>query len=163
MPIPEELIGSLWHTTNQKRYSEILLSGFIFPDPDIPDEERWSTSQGTEYYPFVRTLKGVSLFDFSTFKPNEYSKKYPASSWSEFIPYRKAWGCSIWIEIDQDTIIDNFISGITLLEKWKQENAYKNKIMPIIEAAHIGKIPSSSFMRVFHGTESGFYLAEKNA
>jgi len=158
MPFPEELIGSLWHTTNQKKYSEILLSGFISPDPDIPDEERWSTSQGTEHYPFVRTLKGVSLFDFSTFKPNEYSKKHPASSWSEFVPYRNAWSSSIWIEIDRDTIVDNFISGITLLEKWKQENAYKNKIMPIIEAAHIGAIPSSSFMRIFHSNKSGFYL-----
>jgi hypothetical protein len=72
----KELHGGLWHTTIPERYENILSSGFILPEPpNMPDNERWSTSQGKEFYPYVRQLGGVSLFDFDDFDPEAYSKE----------------------------------------------------------------------------------------
>lgn len=160
MAFPKELVGGIWHTTSEERYSNIIESGGILPNPDITEKERWGTSRGSEYYPFVRTIHGVSLFDFCDFNAEEYSKLYPASCWSEFVPYRKEWGCSIWVEIDRKAVIENFISGSELLKKWNRDKAYKNNIMPLIEAAHIGAIPASSFLHTYFSSESGFKLKE---
>jgi hypothetical protein len=58
----QKLQGGVWHTTNVGRFQGILRSAAILPEPEIPDSERWSTSQGSEWYPYARTLGGVSLF-----------------------------------------------------------------------------------------------------
>jgi hypothetical protein len=63
----QKLKGGVWHTTNMNRFQGILRSSAILPEPEIPDRERWSTSRGSELYPYVRTLGGVSLFDFRKF------------------------------------------------------------------------------------------------
>jgi hypothetical protein len=137
---PSLLLGKLWHTTPPTRYNMIMKVGQILPNPSIPEKERWGSSKGPEFYPYVRFLSGVSLFDFTDFTPEIYSKKYPASSWGEFVPYRRTWGQAVWIEINRASVIESFISGEALLKKWKKEEAYCHNIMPIIEAAHIGPI-----------------------
>jgi len=38
-----------------------MQSGALLPDPDIPDCERWGG------YSYVRSIGGVSLFDFGRF------------------------------------------------------------------------------------------------
>jgi hypothetical protein len=63
----QKLRGGVWHTTNVSRFQGILRSAAILPDPEIPDSERWSTSLGSKWYPYVRTLGGISLFDFRRF------------------------------------------------------------------------------------------------
>ncbi len=146
---PHVLGGRLWHTTKPERYQMILDAGCILPNPPISDQERWKTGQGPDFYPYVRLLDGVSLFDFEGFNPEHYSKKYPLSSWREFVPYRRTWGQAVWIEIDKQFIVEGFISGEQLLAKWKQDKAYRHPIMPIIEAAHLGSIPLEAFRRVF--------------
>ena len=83
-----ELHGGLWHTTHPDRFRVILTCGAIVPVPDIPVIERWKASAGPEFYPYVRTLGGVSLFDFNNFDSESYSEKFPLSSWYEFIPFR---------------------------------------------------------------------------
>src|SRR5258708_20259302 len=90
-----ELSGRLWHTTHPNRFKSILNSGAILPEPDIPDSERWKASKGNQSFPFVRTLGGVSLFDFDQFDPDSYSERYPISSWYEFVTYREPWITSI--------------------------------------------------------------------
>src|ERR1035438_4494083 len=60
--------GGLWHTTRPERFDRILSTGAILPEPDILDSERWANA-GPEHYPYVRTLGGVSLFDFDGFNP----------------------------------------------------------------------------------------------
>lgn len=137
---PSLLLGKLWHTTSLTRYDMIMKIGQILPNPNIPEKERWGSSKGPEFYPYVRFLGGVSLFDFADFTSEIYCKKYPLSSWIEFVPYRRTWGKAVWIEINRAAIIESFISGKALLKKWKQEKAFHHKIMPIIEAAHIGPI-----------------------
>ena len=141
------LQGSVLHTTNQDRFSGILRSGAILPEPEIDDAERWSTLLGSAYHPYVRTLGGVSLFDFRNFDPRAYSRMYPLSMWREFVPYRSAWKEAIWIEIDISQLGENFISGPALLAGWKAEQV-GNRIMPEIEAAHIGPLPTGAFKEV---------------
>ena len=143
------LCGSVWHTTNSERYKGILLEGAILPEPPIPDRDRWGTGVETIGCPYVRSIGGVSLFDFRDFDSEVYSEKYPISSWREFVPYRSAWGEAIWIEIDVSQLIPGFISGREILDRWKAEHA-TNRFMPLIEAAHIGALPIKAFRQVLH-------------
>jgi hypothetical protein len=144
-----ELYGRLWHTTHPDRFKSILIVGAILPEPDIPDGDRWKTSRGKDLYPFVRTLGGVSLFDFDHFDPESYVKKNPMSAWHEFVPYRRCWGRSVWIEIDREQVAHQVISGPDLVAKWKSDNAYRHTIMPYIEAAHLGPLPRTAFKQAF--------------
>lgn len=146
---PNMLLGGLWHTTSSNRFQKIIESGYILPNPPVPDQERWGTNQGPDFWPYVRFLGGVSLFDFDGFDPDVYSENYPLSSWREFIPYRRKWGHSVWIEINRETIVEGFISSVMLLAKWKQDEAYRHRIMPYIEAANLRPIPLVAFSRVF--------------
>jgi hypothetical protein len=141
------LRGSVWHTTNSDRLQGIVRSNAILPEPDIADTDRWSTSQGRTYYPYVRTLGGVSLFDFRDFDPEYYSAIYPNSTWTEFIPYRSVWKEAVWIEVDISQLGAAFISGAELLAQWKAAKV-GNRIMPEIEAANIGSLPKSAFKQV---------------
>jgi hypothetical protein len=143
------LRGSVWHTTNSERYKGICLEKAILPEPPIPDRDRWGTGVGTIGCPYVRSIGGVSLFDFRDFDSGVYSEQYPISSWREFVPYRSAWGEAIWIEIDVSQLIPGFISGREILDRWKAEHA-TNRFMPLIEAAHIGALPIKAFRQVLH-------------
>lgn len=144
-----ELYGGLWHSTYPDRFTWIMATGALLPDPEVSDADRWGTSQGPDHYPYVRTLGGVSLFDFDQFDPERYSEKCPRSSWFAFVPYQEHWGCSVWIEIDRLQVANGLISGPDLLAKWKAEEAYGHNMMPYIEAAHLGPIPRTAFKRAF--------------
>ena len=143
----ETLQGSLWHTTSQTRFTGIRSKQAILRDPPIPDDERWSTRLGPDGWPYVRTLGGVSLFDFAEFEPDAYSARCPMSSWREFVPFRKDWGASIWIEIDRQKAAQLLVNPAELLARQKRENAYRHRIMPHIEACYMGDVPSSLFVR----------------
>jgi hypothetical protein len=144
-----ELSGGLWHTTHEDCFKLILASGEIVPNPEIPDCDRWKTAKGEHYYPYVRTIGGVSLFDFNQFNPESYSRRCGNSSWYEFVPYLRHWGHAVWIEIDRARVAPNFIAGDDIVAKWKANGAYRHTIMPYIEACHLGPIPRSAFKRAF--------------
>jgi len=110
---------------------------------------------GENYYPYVRTLGGVSLFDFDHFDAESYSDQYTFSMWDEFVPWRESWGSSVWIEMDRARIVDGFISAANLLATWKTDQAYTHTIMPMIEAAHLGPIPRAAFTRAFLASPNG--------
>jgi hypothetical protein len=139
--------GGLWHTTSLPRYQGILKSGAILPEPTIPDSERWKTAAGSKHYPFVRFLGGVSLFDFKDFDSASYEITYPLSSWREFVPYRQEWGAAVWIEIDRLKSAKAIVGAQALVEKWNKEMAHGHTLMPMLEAAHIGPISTSSMSR----------------
>ena len=145
----ETLRGGVWHTTNRNRYKNILSTGAILPKPPIPDCDRWGTGLGTTGCPYVRSIGGVSLFDFRDFDSKGYSNEYPISSWREFVPYRSAWAETIWIEVDVSELMAGFISGREILDRWKMEQA-TNRLMPLIEAAHIGALPIKAFRQVLY-------------
>ncbi len=144
-----ETYGGLWHTTSLSRFQAILEVGAIVPNPDIDEQDRWGTSRGAHYYPYVRSLNGISLFDFEDFDPISYRKKYPSSAWDQFLPFQRAWGCAVWIEIDRATVATNMISPDQLVARWHDEGACRRNILPRLEAAHIGPIKTSAFRRAF--------------
>jgi hypothetical protein len=115
----------------------------------MPDSERWKASAGPEFYPYVRLLGGVSLFEFDKFDAESYSEKFPFSNWCEFVPFRQKWGCAVWIEINRVRVARNLISATDLLDRWNDEKAYHHTIMPQLEAAHIGELPRTAFVRAF--------------
>ncbi|WP_157230851.1 hypothetical protein [Kiloniella laminariae] len=147
-PVWRELWGRLWHTTHPERFLGILKDGAIRPEPDIPDSERWNTRRGSALFPFVRSIEGVSLFDFFDFDPIAYQKRCPISTWREFAPFRSNWAGAVWLEVERRNILSSFISGDKLLESWKNKKQFSRNIMPYIEAAHIGDLPLSSIRRV---------------
>ena len=69
------------------RLASILEDEGILSEPDIPESDRWKTSRGPEYYPYVRTLGGVSLFDFNNFDQKSYDEKYPLSNCVNLFPF----------------------------------------------------------------------------
>lgn len=144
---PKILLDRLWHSTSIDRFEGILKDGAIRPEPDIPDSARWCASKGPKHYPFVRTLGGVSLFDFSDFNPTEYGKRYSAS-WHSFVPDSYGGGNSVWVEVNRQLVQGSLIEGKDLVSKWKTEEAYGHNIMPIIEVAHIGPVHVTCFARV---------------
>lgn len=146
----QQLYGGLWHTTHPERFEAILASGGILPEPNLPDSKRWCTVGGSEHYPYVRFLGGISLFDFDRFDPDAYSEKCPSSCWAYFVPYHSEWECAVWIEIDRGKVTPpHFVSGIELLAKWKADGAFGHNIMPEIEAAYLGFLPRAAFRRAF--------------
>jgi hypothetical protein len=145
----KELVGGLWHTTHPDRFTKILESGSISPEPDIPEKERWDTRDSRESCSYVRFIGGVSLFDLYEFEPESYSHKFPSSSWHYFIPFHLMWGCAVWIEIKRDQAASHLIPPIELKNRWESEKAYRHRTMPGIEAAYMGVLPRTAFKRAF--------------
>ena len=148
MKLPEILRESVWHTTTPERYKSIIEKGSILPEPDLPESQRWGTAMGVTHYPYVRYIGGVSLFDFRGFDEEQYSQKYPISTWRKFVPCSHRSDKAIWIEINRPLIKENLISGEKLLAEWKLSGELRRKIMPLIEVAHIGPLSVTAFERV---------------
>ena len=121
----------------------------ILSDPPVPEDKRWGANCGPSGWPYVRTLGGVSLFDFAGFDPEDYEARYLASSWRQFVPYRhrRLWGASIWIEINREKAADALIEANVLVARRHKEKAERHNLMPHIEACYIGDIPSGLFVR----------------
>lgn len=144
-----ELLGGLWHATHPDRFEMILRSAAILPEPDIPANDRWSTFEGPNSYPYVRKIGGVSLFHFDEFEPETYGQKYPMSSWSYFVLYRRDWRTSIWNEIDRQLVARNIISSQELAARQNPAGDHRHKRMAQIEVAHLGPVPRAAFKRAF--------------
>jgi hypothetical protein len=145
---PDFLRKGLWHTTTLERFEGIRQHGAILPNPDIPDSERWHTSAGPAAYPYVRTLGGVSLFDFREFDPETYNDKYPLSVWAEFVPFRRQHRCAVWLCINPQSVTNAYIGPGQLLAKWKEGGSLQHTLMPMIEGAHIGPVPRAAIVEV---------------
>ncbi|WP_439136272.1 hypothetical protein [Pseudomaricurvus sp.] len=154
MSFPEILAESVWHTTTPERYASILRDRFILPEPELTDSERWGTAMGESHYPYVRSIGGVSLFDFRGFDEFTYSERYPMSSWHSFVPCSHRSDEAIWLEIDVKSAAGNFLSGRELLNKWKESEQLRRKIMPFIEAAHLGPLPLNLIRRTLKYSKS---------
>ena len=161
-PIWNALEGGLWHTTHPDRFFGILRTGKIEFEPDIPDKHRWSTSGGPKYYPFVRSLGGVSLFDFGEVRDKVDLAKAQRLGLGEFVPYRDVWDVAVWIEVDREKVADSVIGCSELVALWGTDRRY-GKLMFDIEAAHIGDLPLTSCMRVLfvrHGAADQIFEFE---
>ena len=125
----------------------MLISGALRAEPGLPENDRHKTANGPSKFPFVRILGGVSLFDFAGFDADSYEETYPVSTWRYFVPTRADWTETLWIEIAPEARA-SVIRGTELLARWKAEQAWGHTIMPLIEAAHIGDIPTSLLGRI---------------
>lgn len=157
----DRLLGGLWHTTSKERFQRILQDGTILPEPDLPDSERWNTRIGSDGYPYARSLGAVSLFDFQGFDYEAYQQKFPLSSVATFVPFRQTWGHAVWIEIDRAAVAASMIQPVDLVARWKADGAERRNIMPYVEAAHLGPIPTSAFAGGFM-VDQDFVLTELN-
>jgi hypothetical protein len=142
-----ELHDKLWHSTHPERFLGIMQCGSILPEPNIPNCDRWKTVRGPEFYPYVRFIGGVSLFDFRRFDPQAYQATCPLSNWHEFVPCREDWPGAVWIEIDRGQLGPDFVPGDELVVRWKSDKAYRHTLMPQIEAAYLGPLPRAAFKR----------------
>jgi hypothetical protein len=141
--IEEYLLGSFWHTTSYVRFRGIIQSGLIMVDPPLPEAERYGGM------PFVRSLGGVSLFDFpSNFNFEEYEADLPGNSIGEFIPFKRSWGNSIWLRIDSDMVRDALKSGMEIRTLWRETGSTR-RFMAQVEGAHIGDIPLAAIQDAF--------------
>lgn len=152
MSFPSELLNAYWHMTSIERFQSILHCGSIHPEPDIEDF-RWSTNQGSKYYPFVRILGGVSIFDFNGFNPELYSKEFPMSSWRSFVPIQRGWKQAVWIQLSPERMPGEFLNGLQLKALQEENQAFRNNLMPRIECAHLGSIPVEIFVNVLRYEE----------
>ena len=144
---PSTLYGRLWHTTSEAPIQGIRTAGAILHDPPVAEKDRWGTACGPLGWPYVRTLGGVSLFDFADFDPVAYEEKCPLSNWREFVPFRGEWGASVWIEIDRERAATNLIGGGELWQQCNQDQAHRHRLMPYIEACHFGDVPIGVFVQ----------------
>ncbi len=71
------------------------------------------------------------------------------SNWDYFVPYRKDWGCAVWIEIEREQTAQNLVSATDLVVRWHAERAFRHSIMPLLEAAYIGELPRTAFVSAF--------------
>ena len=111
------------------------------------EDQRRATRCGPAGWPYVRKLGGVSLFDFTEFDVDAYQARYPASTWREFVPFRRDWGASVWIEIDRGKAAKALIGGEDLLARQHKEKMLRYRLMPYIEACHRGDVASDFFVR----------------
>ncbi|WP_143748369.1 hypothetical protein [Mesorhizobium carmichaelinearum] len=118
-------------------------------EPKIDNAERWKTSRGPDYYPFVRVIGGVSLFDFRGFDADRYDQSHPISTWRTFVPHSENWRGAVWIEIDAEAIAGSFVTADEIVDRWDAGCYHRHTIMPRIEAAHIGDLPVSAFRSAF--------------
>ncbi|MBY0335606.1 MAG: hypothetical protein K2X11_03285 [Acetobacteraceae bacterium] len=132
------------------RFHAILRSGAILPEPPIPDSERWFATADVNNLPYVRSIGGVSLFDFAGFPGwTEFGNLYPNSSLRFFVPAHRTWGTAVWIEIDRAGMNHSLIAPDALVTRWKAEHAHARAVMPGVEAAHLGPIARIAFLRAF--------------
>ena len=143
--VGEVLKDRLWHTTSYDRFCMILRDGALKVEPPLPESARHKTANGPINYSFVRSLGGVSLFNFADFHMDGYESLFPLSNWRAFVPLWHAWERSIWIEIDACSCDSIIIQPNQLLDRWRFEQAWGHTIMPQIEAAHIGDVPMQAF------------------
>jgi hypothetical protein len=155
-----DILGDgLWHTTLPNRFDNILQDGAILPEPTLPENERWGTKEGPDGHPYVRSLGGVSLFDFHGFDEDEYYEMHPQNSLAYFIPCIEKYGAATWIEIDRISIDASFISGADLLCRWKEENSTR-RIMAQVEAAYIGPLSKKNFVRAMQVSKGSVEVHE---
>ena len=144
----ETLRGGLWHTSSESRWDDIDATGGILVEPPGPDNERHGTRCGPSGYPYVRSLGGVSLFDFAGFDYEAYKRNCLVDHVAAFVPVYSAWEGAVWIEIDRSAVSPSLKSPRDLWARWEREQAYGHRLIRSVEGAHIGDVPSTAFVRV---------------
>lgn len=78
----------------------LLYVGCIKANLNIPNTERRGTKLGKKHVPLVRSLGGISAFDYRDFDAD-------GTDWATFVPYQTGWQSAVWIEVDISKLGDN--------------------------------------------------------
>ncbi len=125
--IPKQLKGKVWHSTSILNAKEIVAHGEILANPDIEAERRWGGTCESKY-PFVRTLGGISLFDFRL--PKAHSNDLLV----RWVPCHVNLTATVWFEIDTSKLQGFFLSAEETRIRW-QEAGMDRQFMPHLEAS----------------------------
>src|SRR5690606_14261836 len=68
--------------------------------------------------------------------------------WGYFVPHHLQWRVAVWIEIDRFRV-ENYRSPSSLLQQWKDEERWSQRLMPGIEAGCLGDLPLAAFRSAF--------------
>ncbi|MGO7375070.1 hypothetical protein ACC721_07370 [Rhizobium ruizarguesonis] len=123
------------------------MSRVVHREPPIPDADRYG---GGRALSFVRLIGGFGVFDIlEGFDVDQYRNDFRLSSIDEFMPYRRDWRRSVWIKIDPVACGNAVIRGSATLQRWREENGHRHRIMPHIEGAHIGDMAVTSILAAY--------------
>ncbi|HGN2068222.1 hypothetical protein [Proteus sp. HMSC14B05] len=154
---PKHLLGNVWHATTATRFKLIKKNGFIKINPNIPDQDRTGCGN-KEKYPLVRTLKGISIFDFRIVDEKYLNDHY--SHWNWVLVSGVEYEDIIWISINLDKLKDCFLSGEEVSAIANNSKEYR-KYIPKIEGAILCDIPLSSFEDVWGFSHKNKYSWSK--
>ncbi|MGR5518921.1 hypothetical protein ACPV5H_26345 [Vibrio harveyi] len=146
--VPQQLQGKVWHSTTLENANEIVRKGYILAEPNIDQSKRWGRNDSSAY-PFVRSIGGISLFDFRL--PSSHSNPMLYS----FVPCKAGYTQTVWFEIDIQKLDESFLSADETREQWKASGMVRN-YMPKLEACSLCPIPTNLVKSVYisnkHGT-----------
>lgn len=122
------LQNNLWHATSLRHAHAIIKSKYI----------KHHTLES--FYPdgFSRSIGAVSLFDFRN--PSEALRLNP-ECWTGWLGKERRAPLAVWLRIEANQCMQrSIIEPHSLFRIWQsQGQAYK--ILPCVEAAHVGSIP----------------------
>ena len=140
------LLNSVCHTTTISSFIKIYESKYIYvyPDPKILEHEKYGNVNCPNNNTYVRSLSGISLFDFKDFSLEEYDKFFKPSYGDlyRFLPIHKRNEkdkISIWLIIDV-TLTDKYINREKLYSQGSSESK-NSQFIPKAEATILGDIP----------------------
>ena len=141
---------NLWHQTAPARFDDIVRDGAIVAEPSIDNSTRWKTGRGPDFYPYVRHIGGVSVFDFRNVDMDDFERTCILCNWSDFVPFLASAQEAVWIEINphHEAIEKGFVTSGELWARQDDERAHRHTLMPRIEAAVVPSVPKAAFIRV---------------
>lgn len=147
------LLDTVCHTTTVASFLKIYESGYIKGEPNQKTLEHkiYSNCLDMNNTTYVRSIGGVSLFDFKNFSLQEYDTYFKEGSYGElyrFLPMHQRNekdGMSIWLVIGGN-YTDKYIDRLSLKNMWeKQKNSM---FMPNVEATILEDIPINWIKKV---------------
>lgn len=147
--VPKELKGRVWHSTSKENALKIDKHGYIVAEPDIDESKRWG-GKSQSVHPFVRSIGGISLFDFRL--PNSHISEILYS----FIPCRAGWSQTVWFEINVLYLDDSFLSAEQVRLRWIKAGMNR-QYMPKLEAASLRPIPTKHINSIYISNKVGFF------
>ncbi|ELA9814221.1 TPA: hypothetical protein ACGSUT_004207 [Vibrio parahaemolyticus] len=145
--VPTELKGKVWHSTSIENAMSIVRQGFIFAEPDIDQTKCWG-GKSERVHPFVRSIGGISLFDFRL--PNSHVSEILYS----FIPCKSGCAQTVWFEIDVSRLSDSFLSADETRMRWR-ESGMSRQYMPKLESTSLCPIPTSYINSIYISRKMG--------
>lgn len=149
--IPNQLKGKVWHSTSVVNAKKIVTHGEILANPDIEAESRWGGTCESKY-PFVRTLGGISLFDFRL--PKTHSNELL----TRWVPCHTKIPATVWFEIDISKLKGFFLSAEETRIKWR-DAGMDRQFMPHLEASCLCPISVQDIKSIYIGYTSGKFTS----